>query len=265
MGEEEGRSGKGAAVMRTKNCPVHKALLEKVRSHARGHSIDTDLASILTQTPSLIERFLCGRASKRMFDILFSLFALLIGIPLFFFIALLVKISSPGPIFYCSLRIGRNGRLFKFWKFRSMYRDADEKLEQLLSSNKDLRKEWAKYYKLKNDPRLTRIGRFLRKTSLDEIPQFWNVLAGDLSIVGPRPYLPREEETIRKIIGSQIAEMLSVRPGLTGIWQTSGRSFLSFERRVQLDLQYVKERSFLYDMQLIAKTIPMLVFPKGAF
>ncbi|MES2122562.1 MAG: sugar transferase [Chlamydiota bacterium] len=252
-------------VFRTTKRQDEAALLEKVRSHASGHLVDADLASILKQAPSVLERFLCGRASKRMFDILFSLLALLIGIPIFLCIALLVKISSPGPIFYCSLRIGRNGKLFKFWKFRSMYRDADEKLEHLLSSNKDLRKEWAKYYKLKNDPRLTRIGRFLRKTSLDEIPQFWNVLAGDLSVVGPRPYLPREEETIRKIIGAQIAEMLSVRPGLTGIWQTSGRSFLTFERRVQLDLQYVKERSFLYDMRLVAKTIPMLVFPKGAF
>lgn len=238
-------------------------LLSKLRSQADLACGDED-ACALASPPSQ-SLFHSQGWNKRAFDILFSIFALIVGLPLFLIIALLVKISSPGPIFYCSLRIGRSGSLFKFWKFRSMYRDADEKLENLLSSNKHLRKEWSKYYKLKNDPRLTRIGKFLRKTSLDEIPQFWNVLVGDLSVVGPRPYLPREEETIRKIIGNQIQEMLSVRPGLTGIWQTSGRSFLSFERRVQLDLLYVKERSFFYDLRLILKTIPMLVFPKGAF
>jgi undecaprenyl-phosphate galactose phosphotransferase len=202
---------------------------------------------------------------KRSFDILFSLIALIIGLPFFAFIALLVKLSSPGPILYCSLRIGRKGRLFKFWKFRSMHRDADQRLEVMLSSDPLLRQEWQKYFKLKNDPRMTRIGSFLRKTSLDEFPQFWNVLIGDLSIVGPRPYLPREVNVIHKILGEDMEKMFSVRPGLTGIWQTAGRSHLTFEERVKLEVKYADQRSFIFDLRLIAKTIPILFFPKGAF
>ena len=117
----------------------------------------------------------------------------------------------------------------------------------------------------KVDSRITRIGRFIRTTKLDEFPQFWNVLKGELSLVGPRPYLPNELDTIKKIAGPNARKMLSVRPGLTGIWQTSGRSYLTFEQRVQLDLAYINSRSFLFDLQLIAKTIPVLLFPKGAF
>ncbi|HEY2809859.1 MAG TPA: sugar transferase [Rhabdochlamydiaceae bacterium] len=202
---------------------------------------------------------------KRGFDILVSSCVLLCGLPLFTLIAAIIKCSSPGPIFYCSMRLGRDGKLFKFWKFRSMYKDASQKLDQLLRSNHELRKEWNVYFKLKNDPRITCFGKFLRKTSLDEFPQFWNVLKGDLSIVGPRPYLPNELETIKKIAGVQVQKMLAVRPGLTGIWQTSGRNCLTFEQRVKLDLKYIGSRSFLFDLRLIAKTIPLLLFPKGAF
>jgi undecaprenyl-phosphate galactose phosphotransferase len=211
------------------------------------------------------EKLIVHNWMKRSFDILFSLCALIAGLPFFIIIALLVKLSSPGPIFYCSLRIGRKGRLFKFWKFRSMHRDADQRLEVMLSSDHKLRREWQRYFKLKNDPRLTRIGAFLRKTSLDEFPQFWNVIIGDLSIVGPRPYLPREANEIRKILGSDMEKIFSVRPGLTGIWQTSGRSHLTFEERVKLEVTYVDLRSFLFDLHLILKTIPILFFPKGAF
>jgi undecaprenyl-phosphate galactose phosphotransferase len=202
---------------------------------------------------------------KRSFDILLSCCVLFFGLPLFIIIALIIKCTSDGPVFYCSLRLGRDGKLFKFWKFRSMYKDASQKLEQLLKDNPDLRKEWKVYFKLKNDPRITPFGKFLRKTSLDEFPQFWNVLKGELSIVGPRPYLPNELDAIKKIAGPNIRKMLSVRPGLTGIWQTSGRSYLTFEQRVKLDLAYIGSRSFLFDLRLIAKTIPVLLFPKGAF
>jgi len=202
---------------------------------------------------------------KRIFDILFSSIALLLGLPFFIIIAFLIKLSSKGPIFYCSLRLGHKGRLFKFWKFRSMYCDADSRLQHLLKQQPKLNKEWQRFFKLKNDPRLTCLGRLIRKTSLDELPQFWNVLKGDLSIVGPRPYLPREEKRIKELIGSNIDVLLSVKPGLTGIWQTSGRSALSFEKRIALDLSYVQTHSFLLDMQLIAKTIPEMIASKGAF
>jgi len=210
------------------------------------------------------EQFIVHNALKRAFDILFSLSALILGAALFALIALLVKLSSPGPVLYCSLRIGRKGRLFKFWKFRSMHRDADQRLEVMLSSNPALQTEWQQYFKLKNDPRLTSIGSFLRKTSLDELPQFWNVLIGDLSIVGPRPYLPREAESIHKILGSQMQKLFSMRPGLTGIWQTSGRSALTFKERVALEVEYVDKRCFLFDLNLILKTIPALIRGKGA-
>lgn len=202
---------------------------------------------------------------KRTFDILFGLLALGFGAPVFAVIALLVKLSSSGPVLYCSLRIGRKGRLFRFWKFRSMHRDADQRLEVMLSSHPEMRKEWQKYFKLKNDPRLTRIGSFLRKTSLDELPQFWNVLMGDLSIVGPRPYLPREAEVIRNILGDDMEKLFSVRPGLTGIWQTAGRSSLTFRERVKLEVSYVDRRSFFFDLGIVAKTIPILIFRKGAW
>ncbi|MDQ5956371.1 MAG: sugar transferase [Candidatus Rhabdochlamydia sp.] len=202
---------------------------------------------------------------KRVFDILFSLMALLLGLPFFIVIAFLIKFSSKGPIFYCSSRLGHKGRLFKFWKFRSMYCDADSRLQHLLKQQPELNREWQKFFKLKNDPRLTYLGRLIRKTSLDELPQFWNVLKGDLSIVGPRPYLPREEKRIKELIGSNIDVLLSVKPGLTGIWQTSGRSALSFEKRIELDLSYVRTRSFLLDIQLIVKTIPEMISSKGAF
>jgi len=213
----------------------------------------------------LDEQMVMHNSLKRGFDVLFSLIAMLLGLPLFAFIALLVKLSSSGPIFYCSLRIGRKGRLFKFWKFRTMHRDADQRLEVMLNSDPALKREWKKYFKLRNDPRLTKIGHFLRKTSLDELPQFWNVLIGDLSIVGPRPYLPREAETIRAVLKQDMEKMFSVRPGLTGIWQTSGRSHLTFKERVLLEVSYAEQRSFFFDLKLIAKTLPILFFQKGAF
>lgn len=202
---------------------------------------------------------------KRLFDVLFSSVVLFFGLPLFIFLAVLIKCSSKGPIFYRNLRLGKNGQLFTFWKFRSMYCDADSRLEQLLKQHPKLHKEWQRSFKLKKDPRLTYIGKFIRKTSLDELPQFWNVLKGDLSIVGPRPYLPREEHRIKELIGNGIDILLSAKPGLTGIWQTSGRSSLPFEKRLELDLIYIQTHSFLLDIQLIIKTIPEIIAPKGAF
>jgi exopolysaccharide production protein ExoY len=211
------------------------------------------------------EQVIVHNGVKRSFDILFSIIALILLLPAFLVITVLVKLSSPGPVFYCSLRIGRKGKLFKFWKFRSMHRDADQRLEVMLNSDPKLKREWQKYFKLRKDPRLTRIGSFLRKTSLDELPQFWNVLVGDLSVVGPRPYLPREADVIRKILGPEMEKMFSVRPGLTGLWQTAGRIFLTFKERVELEVSYVDKRSFLLDLKLVARTIPILLFQKGAF
>lgn len=140
--------------------------------------------------------------------------------------------------------------------------DAEEKLKKLLAENPSLKKEWETYFKLKNDPRISSVGRFLRKTSLDELPQFWNVLKGDLSVVGPRPVT---EEEVKKYFRNKASKILSVRPGLTGIWQTSGRNLLTFDKRVELEEQYIDKQSFLLDLGIIFKTIPRLFFSRGAF
>lgn len=219
----------------------------------------------VTAAEATAKQFFFYELSKRTLDIFFSLFVLFFGLPIFVILAIIIKVTSPGSVFYTSKRIGKNGKLFTCWKFRSMFCDAEHRLTQLLAENPHYRKEWKKYFKLKEDPRLTRIGKFLRKTSLDEFPQFWNVLLGDLSLVGPRPFLPNEMQAIKQVIGKQTQALFSVKPGLTGVWQTSGRNHLTFEQRILLDLNYLNLRSFLFDLTIIGKTIPMLVYPKGAF
>ncbi len=199
---------------------------------------------------------------KRAFDIAFSISVLFLSSPLLVMIILLIKASSKGPIFYASKRLGKNQKEISCYKFRSMCVNADEKLQEVLAKDENLKTEWEKFRKLKNDPRITLIGKFLRKTSLDEFPQFWNVVIGDLSIVGPRPAFAEEVE---KFYGKKAGKILSVRPGLTGIWQTSGRNLLTFEERVVLEEKYVEEHTFVFDLKLIFKTVPLMIFPKGAF
>jgi len=199
---------------------------------------------------------------KRIFDIIFSFAALILGLPLFLLAALCIRFSSKGPIFYSHERIGRGGRSFRCYKFRTMYENADDRLKELLASDKLLKKEWDESRKLKNDPRILPIGRFLRKTSLDELPQFWNVVKGDLSIVGPRPLVACE---VVGYLGEKASKILSIRPGLTCIWQVSGRNDLSYHTRIQLDEEYVDNLSFLLDLKLILRTIPSMVSSKGAY
>ena len=199
---------------------------------------------------------------KRLFDIVFSLFAILFFLPFGIIFSLLIGLSSRGPIFYASYRVGKEGRPIRCWKFRTMCADAEQKLQQLLATNAKFKEEWDTYYKLKDDPRIFPVGRFLRKTSLDELPQFWNVLKGDLSVVGPRPVTAEE---IEKYFGAKAEKILSVRPGLTGIWQTSGRSLLTFEERLRLEESYIDHQSLSLDLRIIAKTIPILFSAKGAF
>ncbi len=200
--------------------------------------------------------------SKRFFDIIFSSLAILFFLPLCLVIAILIRASSPGPIFYASKRVGKNGCLIFCWKFRTMCINAEQELKSLLEKNSALKQEWETFFKLKNDPRVSAIGKFLRKTSLDELPQFWNVLKGDLSVVGPRPVT---QEEVEKYYGKRATKILSVRPGLTGIWQTSGRNLLTFEERTNLEESYVDRQSLGLDLRIIIKTIPMIFFAKGAF
>lgn len=200
--------------------------------------------------------------TKRSFDILFSSFAILIGAPIFVLIILLIKLTSKGPIFYKSQRIGKNFKPIDCWKFRTMYLDADQKLSNLLSQNPKLKEEWELYQKLKEDPRIYPVGRLLRKTSMDELPQFFNVLKGDLSVVGPRPFY---QEQITQYLGKKASKFLSIPPGITGIWQVSGRNLLTFDQRLSLEEDYIDKQSFMLDLTIILKTIPALLFSKGAY
>lgn len=194
---------------------------------------------------------------KRLFDILFSLGAILFFLPFGLFISLLILITSPGPIFFAASRIGKRGESIRCWKFRTMCTDAEHKLNFLLETSPSLREEWHAFYKLKKDPRITWIGKFLRKTSLDELPQFFNVLMGDLSIVGPRPVT---EEEVRTYYKEKADKILSIKPGLTGLWQTSGRNLLTFEKRVAIEVSYVENQCWSLDLKIIWRTILLMLF-----
>lgn len=202
---------------------------------------------------------------KRLFDIFFSFCFILVFSPVYLILALLIRASSKGPVFYVGKRLGRGGKHITVYKFRTMFTDAEERLEELLSKDPAIREEWEVYQKLQSDPRCTPIGKFMRKTSLDEFPQFFCVFKGDLSVVGPRPhYIFELEKNEKSPLRLHADTVLAVKPGITSIWQTSGRSNLSYEERVKLDCEYVKKQSFFYDIYLILKTIPSLLFPQGA-
>ena len=204
-----------------------------------------------------------GRTLKRVGDVVFSLLVLILGSPIFILIGILVKLSSPGSIFYIQKRVGRNYREFGCIKFRTMFKDADELLPNLLEKYPLMRKEFENDFKIRNDPRITKLGRFLRRSSLDELPQFLNVLKGEMSVVGPRPIVSSEINKYSLFM----EEVVSVRPGLTGLWQVSGRNNLSYKKRVQLDLIYARNRNFVLDLEIIILTLGVLLFPmdRGAF
>ena len=195
---------------------------------------------------------------KRLIDIIASILLLLMLMPLFAIIMLLIYLSSPGPVFYKQTRVGRWGKLFTMWKFRSMYPDADERLKEIMAKNE---MTGGVIFKMKNDPRIIPIGRFIRKASIDELPQLWNVLKGDMSLVGPRPALPSEVNQY----SLQDRQRLEVIPGITCIWQVSGRSDIPFPQQVQLDVQYIQSQSLLLDLKLLLKTIPAVLLSRGAY
>ncbi|WP_333830532.1 sugar transferase [Pararhodobacter sp.] len=201
-----------------------------------------------------------SRASKLVLDRLMALFAIAFFAPFFLTVAVLILIFDGSPVVYSQLRVGRGGRLFRCHKFRTMVKNADRALHDLLEADPAARQEWDLTQKLTKDPRISCLGAFLRKTSLDELPQFWNVLKGDMSIVGPRPIVTSE---IRHY-GDRIGDYLSVRPGITGLWQVSGRSDTSYEQRVSLDCAYVAQQSTLFDMSIIVRTIGVVLLRKGA-
>jgi exopolysaccharide biosynthesis polyprenyl glycosylphosphotransferase len=221
---------------------------EKTVEEFAGYQVFTFASGLFDQRKAII---------KRLFDILGGLLGCLLTLILTVFLAPVILIESPGPIFFSQIRIGKNGRKFKIYKFRSMYRDAEQRKAELMAKN-----EMSGFmFKMTDDPRITRIGRFIRKTSLDEFPQFFNVFKGDMSLVGTRP--PTEDEFER--YEARHRRRLCLKPGLTGLWQVSGRSDIdNFEEVVKLDLKYIDNWSFKLDVKLILKTIEVVVLGKGS-
>ncbi len=206
---------------------------------------------------SLLNRFV-----KRAFDLLVGVLLLVVLFPFMAFLALVISIESPGGAFFIQKRWGREGILFNCMKFRSMYVDADEKLQGYLDSHDEARREWEEFKKLRdNDPRVTKVGRFLRRTSLDELPQLFHVVTGKMSLVGPRPYLPREREDM----GEYFTTIMVSKPGITGLWQVSGRSMLPFKDRLLLDTWYVQNWSLWLDIVILFKTMKVLIRREGAY
>jgi Undecaprenyl-phosphate galactose phosphotransferase WbaP len=198
---------------------------------------------------------------KRMLDLCAVAVGGVLLLPLFLTLTILVYLESGRPVFYSDWRMGQNGNTFSCVKYRTMVPEAEDLLQRMLEEDEVLREEYSRYHKLRDDPRITRTGRFLRKTSLDELPQLWNVLKGEMSLVGPRPYLPRES----KEVGMAQSEILRVRPGITGPWQVSGRNKYSFYARVQMDAYYVRDWSVWLDLILLARTVKTVLLRRGAY
>lgn len=199
--------------------------------------------------------------AKRAIDIAIILLTLPLVIPISFVIALIIKATSPGPVLYGHSRIGQNRRPFKCWKFRSMRKDADKMLDEILASSAEMREQWEKERKFLNDPRITPFGAFLRKTSLDELPQLWNIFIGEMSFVGPRPVTESELDRY----GDDTDYILSVTPGLSGMWQTSGRSDTEYEERITLDTYYIQNWSVWLDIWILIKTVWVVLCGHGAY
>ncbi|MDG2545147.1 sugar transferase [Lactiplantibacillus plantarum] len=205
-----------------------------------------------------IQRRYGYRFVKRGFDILASLMGLILLSPLFLIVAIAIKVDDPrGKVFYSQIRLGRGERPFKMFKFRSMFVDADKKLADLLKYNE----VDGAMFKMKEDPRVTRIGHFIRKYSIDELPQLINVLKGDMSLVGPRPPLEREVANYSEYA----KQRLYVKPGCTGLWQVSGRNSVGFDEMVELDLQYIEKSSFWFDLKIMFLTVKIMIWPNSAY
>ena len=198
---------------------------------------------------------------KRMLDMAGALILLIFFAPLMLLVALCVFVADPGPILFRQKRLGFDGRLFDCYKFRTMATDAEARLESLLASDPVARAEWARDHKLRQDPRVTGVGKFLRKSSLDELPQLWSVLKGDMSLVGPRPIVENEAPRY----GRYIEHYFAVRPGLTGLWQISGRNDVSYRRRVAYDVLYVRSARLGDNLRILALTVPSVLASRGSY
>jgi exopolysaccharide production protein ExoY len=201
-----------------------------------------------------------GTSAKRITDIVIASVALVFVFPLLLVVATLIRLQDGGKAVYAQKRYGRNGRTFSCYKLRSMVANADERLQEILATDPEARAEWEEAQKLVNDPRITPLGHFIRKTSIDELPQLINIIRGEMSLVGPRPIV---ESEIAKY-GEYYRDYCAVRPGLTGLWQVEGRSDTTYEERVQLDVKYASNRTFTGDIMIMLRTVPAVLLSKGA-
>jgi lipopolysaccharide/colanic/teichoic acid biosynthesis glycosyltransferase len=213
----------------------------------------------LAHKPIVHRRSKSSDFAKRLFDIIFSLSVLVFCAPIYAILAVCMICTSSGSIFYIQERVGKNHRRFGCIKFRTMIPNADRVLDEMMAQSVDLRQEFSENFKLKQDPRITKVGRFLRTTNLDEFPQFINVLKGEMSVVGPRPLVPEEIERY----GTQIDRVLTIRPGVTGLWQVSGRNDIPYAQRIRIDVSYVKRRNLWLDLRIILKTLLLTVITKN--
>ncbi|MGG3421166.1 sugar transferase [Heyndrickxia faecalis] len=224
---------------------------------AESSTISQSVASHSPQT-IILEEKKSYIITKRIMDIIGASIGIVFLSWVFLIVAILIKLEDPkGPVFFKQIRIGKNGKEFYMFKFRSMVTDAEAKLNDLLKYNEIS----GAMFKMKEDPRITKVGKFIRKTSIDELPQLWNVLKGEMSLVGPRPPLSREV----KEYSEYDMQRLLVIPGCTGLWQISGRNSLSFKEMVELDLEYIRKRSLTYDLSIVLKTIKIIFIPNSAF
>jgi len=203
---------------------------------------------------------LLERSTKRTIDIFGALVFFVLFGPLYLLVALGVAVSMGRPVHFWQTRLGERGQRFRFYKFRSMVRNSDDVLDEFLSRNDMARTEWDTFQKLEKDPRITPIGQFIRKMSLDELPQFWNVLKGDMSLVGPRPCMERQ----RSLYGKGWEHYCTMRPGITGLWQVSGRNRLSYARRVELDVEYINNWSLWLDLRILFRTVGAVLSSEGS-
>ncbi|OGW41310.1 MAG: UDP-phosphate galactose phosphotransferase [Nitrospirae bacterium RBG_13_39_12] len=252
------------------------ALTAGIQNHTANTMVIPDLKGIALLNTDLLHLFreeiflmniknnlksVTNRFIKVIFDITLSIILMPFLLPVIGIIGIIIRLETPGPSIYAHDRIGKNRQTFRCYKFRTMYRDAEEKLKDILDKNEEIRTEWQNNWKLKDDPRITRVGRFLRKTSLDELPQILNVIKGEMSLVGPRPYLPRE----KFIIEENLHVICSAKPGITGLWQVSGRSDTGYKYRVKLDAWYIMNWSLWLDIAIIFKTIRVVLKTEGAY
>ena len=229
--------------------------LDRQLSPGGGSSSSPYIAVILPRRMTAVERL-----AKRSLDILGALLFFLLCGPFYVLVALGVRLSMGSPVHFGQVRLGQGGQRFRFYKFRSMVHDSDTVLDQFLSKNDMARTEWDTFQKLEKDPRITPIGQWIRKLSLDELPQFWNVLKGDMSLVGPRPCMERQ----RTLYGRDWEHYCAMRPGITGLWQVSGRNRLPYAKRVELDAYYVNHWSLWLDVKILLKTFVVVLTGDGS-